>query len=42
MILSLQRIFEERERLFADEDFEVQCAYCEVYNEVRGGKWCQV
>lgn len=34
MVLSLQRIFEERNRLFADEDFEVQCAYCEVYNEV--------
>ncbi|GAX81643.1 hypothetical protein CEUSTIGMA_g9071.t1 [Chlamydomonas eustigma] len=34
MILSLERIFSERQRLFGDEDFEVQCSYLEVYNEV--------
>ncbi|KAG1677565.1 hypothetical protein FOA52_014463 [Chlamydomonas sp. UWO 241] len=34
MIMSLQSIFIERERLFADESFEVTCSYCEVYNEV--------
>ena len=37
MILSLERIFAERQRLFGDEDFEVQCSYLEVYNEVRRG-----
>ena len=34
MILSLERIFTERQRLFGDEDFEVHCSYLEVYNEV--------
>jgi len=35
MFLSLERIFAEQARLFADEDFEVHCSYLEVYNEVR-------
>ena len=35
MFLSLERIFAEQKRLFADEDFEVHCSYLEVYNEVR-------
>lgn len=34
MILSLQRIFDEQQHLFPDEDFDVTCSYLEVYNEV--------
>mmetsp|Transcript_9505 Transcript_9505/g.27171 ORF Transcript_9505/g.27171 Transcript_9505/m.27171 type:complete len:980 (+) Transcript_9505:572-3511(+) len=34
MVLSLQRIFRDRQDLYADEDFEVTCSYIEVYNEV--------
>ncbi len=34
MVLSLQRIFQDRDRLFKDEDFTVTCTYLEVYNEV--------
>jgi len=34
MILSLQQVFQDRERLFKDEDFSVTCTYLEVYNEV--------
>ena len=43
MILSLERIFAERQRLFADEDFEVHCSYLEVYNEVwqREEEWAE-
>lgn len=36
MLLSLQRIFVDRNRLFRDEDMEVACTYLEVYNEVGG------
>ena len=35
MVLSLQRIFRDRQDLYADEDFDVTCSYIEVYNEVR-------
>mmetsp|Transcript_11268 Transcript_11268/g.28907 ORF Transcript_11268/g.28907 Transcript_11268/m.28907 type:complete len:941 (+) Transcript_11268:278-3100(+) len=34
MVLSLERIFRDRQDLYADEDFEVTCSYIEVYNEV--------
>jgi hypothetical protein len=38
MVLSLQRIFQERESTRAgEEEFEVSCSYLEVYNEVGGG-----
>uniref|UniRef100_A0A7S3QX98 Kinesin-like protein KIN-8B n=1 Tax=Dunaliella tertiolecta TaxID=3047 RepID=A0A7S3QX98_DUNTE len=33
MILSLQQVFQDRDRLFKDEDFSVTCTYLEVYNE---------
>ncbi|KAL6746359.1 P-loop containing nucleoside triphosphate hydrolase protein [Haematococcus lacustris] len=33
MVLSLQRIFQDRDRLFKDEELEVICTYLEVYNE---------
>eukprot|EP00983_Pelagomonas_calceolata_P111385 1159777-Pelagomonas_calceolata.AAC.6 len=36
MILSLQQVFQDRDRLFKDEDFSVTCTYLEVYNEVCG------
>ena len=35
MVLSLEKIFEDRDRLYAEEDFNVTCSYLEVYNEVR-------
>jgi len=34
MVLSLQRIFCDRQDLYADEHFDVTCSYIEVYNEV--------
>jgi len=30
MVLCLQRLFENRDRLYRDEQFEVQCSYLEV------------
>jgi hypothetical protein len=50
MVLSLQRIFQERESTSAGkEEFEVICSYLEVYNEVRwpgvvqsGLGWCNL
>jgi len=32
-------VFQDRERLFRDEEFEVTCTYLEVYNEVRVLRW---
>ena len=34
MVLSLERIFKEREALLRDEDVQLTCSYIEVYNEV--------
>jgi kinesin family protein 18/19 len=34
MVLSLERIFRDRQDLYGDEDFDVTCSYIEVYNEV--------
>lgn len=34
MVLSLQKIFQDKARINTDEDFDVSCSYLEVYNEV--------
>eukprot|EP00798_Chlamydomonas_sp_ICE-L_P001068 gene1068-3926_t len=34
MLLSLEKIFEDRDTLYVDEEFDVTCSYLEVYNEV--------
>ena len=34
MVLSLERIFKDKENVFPEEYLDVTCSYLEVYNEV--------
>lgn len=34
MVLSLERIFQDKVEKFSSEDMDVVCSYLEVYNEV--------